>query len=134
MRFCRTTNQLDTPFQNPEEPTVIEVTDPTHPLFGRHFRIISVTRPLHSPGHFYVHYREKMVLHIPVTATNLSLYRETIRTKLTSQAIEEFISLVNQCEVLCQSTLRSSGGASPRTPTTMPVCPVLISARVDCPS
>jgi hypothetical protein len=93
---------------------VIEVTDPTHPLFGRHFQIISRTRPLHSPGHVFVRYREKMVLHIPVTATNLTLSRETIRIKLTSQAIEEFISLVNQCEVLCQSTPQASGGNSPR--------------------
>ncbi len=93
---------------------MIEVTDPTHPLFGRRFQIISVTRPLHSPGHVFVRHREKMVLHIPVTATDLTLSRETIRTKLTSQALEEFISLANQCEVLCQSTQQASGGNSPQ--------------------
>jgi hypothetical protein len=116
VRYCRTTSQLNTPFNDPEreEITVIEVTDSAHPLFGRRFEIISITTPLHSPGHVYVRYREKMVLHIPVPATNLTEPRRTIQTKLTSQAVEEFISLANHCEVLCQSNRKKSGSVSPQ--------------------
>lgn len=107
----RTTNALNTQFQNPDgdEATTIEVTDPAHPLYGRRFQIISITHPLNSPGHVYARYRKKMVLHIPITATDLALTRSIVRTKLTSQAVEEFILLANQCEVLCQPSPKISG-------------------------
>lgn len=110
------TSQLDTPFQNPEaeELTFVEVTDPTHPLFGRQFQIASISAPLNSPGHVFVRYREKMVLRIPTAATNLAPPRPLIRTKLTSRAIAEFISFANQCEVLCQPDHKTSGNESPR--------------------
>jgi hypothetical protein len=111
-----TIHQLDTPFHNPdsEEVTTIVVTDPTHPLFGRHFQLLSISTPLNSPAHAFVRYREKMVLRIPVTATNLAPPRTAPRTKLTSQAIEEFLSLANQCEVLCQPNRKTSGADFPQ--------------------
>jgi hypothetical protein len=112
-----TTTQLDTPFKNPslEEVSCIEVTDQTHPLFGRRFQVISVSTPLNTSGHVFVRYREKAVLQIPITATNLAPSPITTRTKLTSQALEEFISLADQYEVLCQSNHRTSGDDSPLT-------------------
>jgi hypothetical protein len=91
------------------------VTDQTHPLFGRRFQVISVSTPLNTSGHVFVRYREKAVLQIPITATNLAPSPITTRTKLTSQALEEFISLANQYEVLCQSNHRTSGDDSPLT-------------------
>jgi len=113
----QTTTQLDTPFKNPslEEVSCIEVTDQTHPLFGRRFQVISVSTSLNASGHVFVRYREKAVLRIPITATNLAPSSITTRTKLTSQALEEFISLANQYEVLCQSDHRTSGEDSPLT-------------------
>ena len=113
----QTTTQLDTPFKNPslEEVSCIEVTDQTHPLFGRRFQVISVSTPLNTSGHVFVRYREKAVLQIPITATNLAPSPIATRTKLTSQALEEFISLANQYEVLCQSNHRTSGDDSPLT-------------------
>jgi hypothetical protein len=114
--MCETTTQLDTPFQNPEseEVTTIEITDPAHPLFGRRFEVLSISAPLNSPGHVFVRYHEKMALRIPIIATNLAATRGLIRTKLTSQAIEQFISLAHQCEVLCQPNHKTSGSDSPR--------------------
>jgi hypothetical protein len=56
-------------------------------------------------------YREKMVLRIPLAATNLAPPPALLRTKLTSQAVEEFISLAKQCEVLCRPDHKMSGDA-----------------------
>jgi hypothetical protein len=73
--------------------TFIEVTDPTHPLFGRRFQVLSLSTPSNSQRHAFVVYREKMVLRIPLAATNLAPPPALLRTKLTSPAVEEFISL-----------------------------------------
>jgi hypothetical protein len=54
-------------------------------------------------------------LRIPVTATDLAHLPPTTRTKLTSQALEELISLANQYEVLCQSNHKTSGDDFPLT-------------------
>jgi hypothetical protein len=91
------------------------VTDQTHPLFGRRFKVVSVTTPCNASGHVFVRYREKIVLRIPITATNLAHLPPTTRAKLTSQALEELISLANQYEVLCQSNHGTSGDNFPLT-------------------
>lgn len=116
-RCDQTTEQLNTPVNNPplDDPTEVEVTDPTHPLFGRHFALLS-TRP-RSPrvGYLFVTYRDDMVLRIPRAATNLAspaLPPES-PSKLTSQALTELISLAEQCEVLCPVTQPNSGSDSP---------------------
>jgi hypothetical protein len=111
-----TSSQLDTPFKNPQEESgaEIEVTDPTHPLYGRCFPLLSIGVSPRTPGHVLVSYREYMVLRIPVSATNLALPRPTAPTKLTLQALLELISLAEQCEVLCPSNHRPSGDAYPQ--------------------
>jgi len=113
-RSRQTTSQLDTLFQNPnsEDVTSIEVIDPSHPLFGRRFEVISISHPLNTSGHVFVRYRQKMVLRIPTAATALASPRTDLRTKLTSQALAEFISLADQCEVLCQPNHKISGTGS----------------------
>jgi hypothetical protein len=107
----RTTAQLNAPLHNPEseEVTSIEVTDPAHPLFGRHFQVLSISSSLNSPGHVFVAYQEKMVLRIPLSATSLVPPRAATRTKLTSHSVVEFISRAHQCEVLCQPDHKTSG-------------------------
>jgi hypothetical protein len=117
----QTSYHLDTPFKDPrnESPQEIEVTDPTHPLFGRRFPLLSVFSPLHSPGHVLVGYRQQMVLSIPLTATSLSLPRPVPATKLTSHALTELLSLAEQCEVLsCPIAPKTSGGTGPHRPNT----------------
>jgi len=48
------------------------VTDPAHPLFGRRFRVLSISHPPQAPGHVVVAYRDFMRLRLPVRATDLS--------------------------------------------------------------
>src|SRR3954447_13697438 len=54
-----TTQQPDAPFQNPPppDPEQVEVTDPSHPLYGRRFQVLSISHPPHGPGHVVVAYR-----------------------------------------------------------------------------
>ena len=85
------------------------MTDPTHPLFGRRFPLLSITSPPQGPSCILVVYREYMALRIPVLATNLASPRPNTPTKLTLQAMTDLISLAEQCEVLCQSNLSKSG-------------------------
>ena len=94
--------QLNTLFNNPDEEngTEIEVSDPTHPLFGHRFALISVSSPLHGPGSAFVSYREYMVLRLPVASTTLALSRPVISTKLTPDAIKELLTIAEDCEAL----------------------------------
>src|SRR5215211_6773439 len=59
-------HQFGTYLNNPyeQEPTEIEVADPTHPLFGRRFSLLSVSDPNYCVGHVFVSYRGYMVLRI----------------------------------------------------------------------
>ncbi len=98
----QTIPQLNTLFKNPDEkdPTEIEVVDPAHPLFGRHFPLISVSSPLHGSGHVFVSYREHMVLRLPVASTTLAASRPVISTKLTHSAVKELLTIAEDCEAL----------------------------------
>ncbi len=48
------------------------MTDPAHPLFGRRFTVLLISRPPGRPGHVLVAYRDFMRLRIPVQATSLA--------------------------------------------------------------
>ena len=112
-RCGRTIEHLNTPVNNPlvDDPAEIEVTDPTHPLFGRRFALLSTRPRPHRVGYIFVAYRDTMVLRIPQTATNLVSPppKSAPLSKLTSHAITELISLAEQCEVLCPATHPKSG-------------------------
>ena len=116
-QYCQTTTHLNTPVHNPsgDDLTEVEVTDPSHPLFGRRFVLLSTRPRPHSVGYLFVAYRDTMVLRIPQVATNVlsPLPESEPRSKLTSHAITELISLVEQCEVLCPVTQPNSGVDSP---------------------
>ena len=119
-RARRTILQHNTLFKNPDEqePTEIEVTDPTHPLFGRRFPLISVSSPLHGPGNVLVCYREYMVLRLPVTSTTLAASRPVISTKLTYAAVKELVTIAEDCEALnALSAKPDLEASSPRTAT-----------------
>src|SRR3712207_6869606 len=47
-------------FHNPQHDdlTEIDVTDPTHPLFGRRFAVLSISAPLHGAGRSEEHTSE----------------------------------------------------------------------------
>ncbi len=110
-RYYRTNPQLNTPFNNPLEAELseIEVIDPTHPLFGRRFPVLSISLSLQGAGHVMVAYQEYMTLRIPIAATNLVPAQPGLKTKLTLAALTELISLAEQYEVLCPTHRQPSG-------------------------
>jgi hypothetical protein len=92
----------------------VEVTDSSHPLYGRRFALLSTRPRPHSVGYLFVAYRDTMVLRIPQAVTSLGMPPEPQPlTKLTSYAITELISCAEQCEVLCPATQPNSGTDSP---------------------
>ena len=95
-------------------PDEIEVTDPTHPLFGRRFPVVSVSHPPQRPGHVVVAYRGFMHLRIPVPATNLVPDSGApFRTQLTREAILALLALLKECEDPCPAHPGTSGADSP---------------------
>src|SRR5262245_64887214 len=93
----QTIEHLNTPVNNPpvDDPTEVEVTDPTHPLFGRRFALLSTRPRPHSVGYLFVAYRDTMVLRLPHVTTSLVAAppESAPRTKLTSHAVTELISV-----------------------------------------
>src|SRR5512135_3550609 len=112
----RTRPYHDTPLNNPPELTTeeVEVTDPTHPLFGRRFPVLSISRQPQSPPSVLVAYRETMRLRIPVSSTSLASQTRTLGTKWAREAIREFLSLAQEVAPPCRSPRRSGRGS--RTP------------------
>ena len=116
-QYCQTINHLNTLLNNPttlteEERIDIEVTDPTHPLFGRRFPLRSSYPQRPQAEQVFVAYQEWMVLRIPRAVTNLLPQPPRGSTTLTSHAITELIALAEQCEVLCRTTPEPSGPPS----------------------
>ena len=112
-----TIHQVNTPLNNQmvEEVTEVEVTDSTHPLFGRRFPLLHVSSAPNAVGYVYVVHREYMTLRIPRDATNLAPARSTLETKLTVAAVEQLVSVAGECEVLCQENQKMSGTNYPNT-------------------
>ena len=93
---------------------MVEVTDPTHPLYGRRFAVVSISHPPQHPGHVVVAYRDFMRLRLPVRATDLAPEPvSALRTKFTRAALGELLSLVKECAGSCPSNLEASGTDSP---------------------
>jgi hypothetical protein len=119
------TNQLNTLSNNPLNPlqegcSEIEVTDPTHPLFGRRFLLLSMSVPSSQSDsssqritYAFVLYREYMVLRIPLFSTNLAHAQPFLPTKFTLQSLYEIISIAKDCEELCPIDQNPSGQLYP---------------------
>ena len=90
------------------------MTDPTHPLYGRRFPILSISHPPQHPGHVVVAYRTFMRLRLPVQATNLAAdNHRQLRTTFTRVALVELLALLKECEGLCTGHPGVSGNDSP---------------------
>ncbi len=90
------------------------MTDPAHPLFGRRFRVLSLSHRPQSPGHVVVAYREGMRLRLPVPATNLAPDNTPRpRTKFTRAALLALLALVKECAGSCLDHPSASGTGSP---------------------
>ena len=90
------------------------MTDPTHPLYGRRFPVLSISHPPQRPGHVVVAYRSFMRLRIPVQATNLAADNGRLpRTTFTRAALLELLALLKECEGPCTDQSGASGSGSP---------------------
>jgi hypothetical protein len=115
----------------------IEVVDPTHPLFGRRFPLVTTSSTLTGPGFAWVLHRGDMQLRLPLAATSLAATRAEaprVSTKLTVEGITELLGLValarsirqrEVAEVPCPSRPAMSGAAcrprsAPPSPPTSP--------------
>jgi hypothetical protein len=80
----------------------MEVTDPTHPLFGQRFVVHSLSQPPTRAGCVHVVYQETMILRIPLAATDRQrcLQRRT-RTKWTAEAIAGVLTLFKEVQQSC---------------------------------
>jgi hypothetical protein len=91
------------------------VTDPTHPLYGRRFPVLSISHPPQRTGHVVVAYRGFMRLRLPVLATSLSAdNRRPLRTTFTRADLLELLALTKECEGACTDPAATSGNGSPR--------------------
>lgn len=90
------------------------MTDPTHPLYGQRFRVLSVSQPPQAQGHVIVAYRDFMRLRLPLAATSLApVPTGSLRSKLTLAAVRELLALVQECPS-CPRRRKRSGPGSPQ--------------------
>ncbi|HEV3255505.1 MAG TPA: hypothetical protein VG013_01370 [Gemmataceae bacterium] len=90
------------------------MTDPSHPLYGGCFQVLSISHPPNHPGHVVVAYRSFMRLRIPVQATNLTSDKaHLLRTKCTRAALLELLARTKECEGACTDHPAMSGNGSP---------------------
>jgi hypothetical protein len=90
------------------------VTDPTHPLYGRRFQVLSISHTPQRPGHVIVAYRDSMRLRIPVPATDRSSnIASRPRTRFTRSALLELLTLLKEYPAACADHHEPSGTASP---------------------
>ena len=93
----------------------VEVTDPTHPLFQRKFRLLAVSRSICGTAQVTVQYRNELTLRLPQQSTSLSgLAGITVRSKLTAAAVRDLLAFVTENES-CPRGPRKSGSTSRRT-------------------
>src|SRR5947209_10081427 len=111
---CRTSPHLPALFNDPPDGAVteIEVTDPTHPLFGRRFPLRSISAPVQGVAHAFVAYQGQMTLRLPLPATNLTTPRPCSPTKLTRDAITDLCAVAEQSDSPCLAHPTPSGRAS----------------------
>jgi hypothetical protein len=107
----------------------VEVVDPTHPLYGRRFPLISVTGGLVSTGYARVEYRPGIVLMLPLPVTSLWPNPEAraVRTKLSVEALTELVTISGESEGTCPSSPARSGVTCPpsyadKSPSTSAPC------------
>jgi hypothetical protein len=107
-------------------PDEIEVTDPTHPLHGRRFPLLSVSGSLRTAGYVWVEYRPGILLMLPIPATSLQpAAPRGIATKLCLEALEDLVATAGGSEGACPSSPARSGepcrqACAGRSPTTSP--------------
>jgi hypothetical protein len=128
-RFLRARGLRNTPTADADvpAPAEIEVVDPAHPLHGRRFHLVSITRGTCSDSCARVEWRFGLTLLLPLTVTNFGARNEErgMRTKLSIEALEELVAAAEASEGACPSSLGRSGAiyrqhSAVRSPTNSP--------------
>ena len=89
------------------------MTDPSHPLYGRRFRLVAVTGSSDVSGHAHVAYSGDVVLTIPIRATSLQpAPPDRPSSKLSLEAIRALLDLVSREDGAARSTTREDLGCS----------------------
>ena len=95
-------------------PEVVEVTDPAHPLFGKRFEVVAISRPRDGRQFMLVRYAGTMQLRIPVAATDqVPLEPRGPHAKLSLEAVEDLLAFVKEYEA-CPIDPRMSGTVFPK--------------------
>ena len=91
------------------DPELIQITDPTHPLFGQRFPIVRLCQLPRGDGFVEVLYRQHLRLRVPLNSTDrMTVPVAHSRTKLTLEVIQQLIALVKECPS-CRNPLSASG-------------------------
>ena len=113
-RDRRTTTHRDTPIADGDLSGAeeIAVTDPGHPLYGRRFRLLTVTSGVRSAQLARVVYRPGIFLLLPISVTSLHPpATRSVPTKLCLEALEDLLRVTAEGEEECRSTPTTSGEA-----------------------
>ena len=90
------------------------VTDPAAPLYGKRFRLDSMTRRSAETATVFLRREDGVVLRVPRRSTSLAILVEhTPRAKLNVQSVTEFLDLVKEYE-LCRHPEKSKPTKSGR--------------------
>jgi len=105
-----TSPQVDAPiWLASDRPEFVIVTDPTHPLYGRRFRLLSATNSAGGCGQLLVVYRDGVVVKIRATATNLLPTPSSLPvSKLSTESIRD---LVRAARMLKHAEQQQQAGA-----------------------
>jgi hypothetical protein len=77
------------------------VVDPSHPLYGKRFVLVSVTNPARGPRHAMVIYKKDILLRIPLSATSLAA--ETPRicdAKVSADSLHQLINVARNLSII----------------------------------
>ena len=97
--------------ESDESSDEVQVQDPRHPLYGRSFRVIRrvADRGGNFPPSYEVEYLSGRSLLIPITVTE-PYHQGTNQTKLSIEALREFVVAVECLEYHEHGSKRSVGG------------------------
>jgi hypothetical protein len=91
------------------------VTDPHEPLYGKRFRVESVSRSSEEQAHVFLRRDDGVVLRVPFRATDLStLVNYAPRAKLCKQSVAEFLDLVKEYELCLPTDIHKSSKSGRR--------------------
>ena len=84
----------------------IQVTDPTHPLFGRTLKMVGLANLPGHVRHCQVEIRSDQIIFIPVACTHLSSEPRPLPTLLNPAAVAELVAIFQAARVAAKRDAR----------------------------